>query len=451
MGLVRGDERGVVVVRGHREGAPIADHALERRYLAGAMIDPRILDEHPLPIGVFGHATLTARSPPRWPRSPLVASGSPRSASTTSSRTGATTRRGPPALLVGRRSALTIPRRSANACERGGPSRARARDRRGAAHARRRRSSSACRPTSRARRPRIAAEDRTAAVHPRPGRRGALRETQRAAEGTARATFTTGPRPSTTSSTVGPRRCSSSPATAARARARRCSWRREPKPAPASVLIVSVEDHAVRWGRRTPHAGSGVSIRQLKSGDLRPRVAGTSTLRSPRSRARRSGSRPRSGRPRRGHAHDPTRPRAATSRSSRRLLAGDRPAPAANADHALRHHIRDCLEAGRRETGRGAEPLTLIFGSQYRKREDETKRPRTRPLRGQPSTRRPTRSSISGSSPTVNVDGGSASTRTRTPAEGTLARDPRGPPCRRLRHLRPRARAGISRGRMGAP
>lgn len=364
---------------------PIADHALERRYLAGAMIDPRILDEHPLPIGVFGH---DAHREVAAAMASIAARGErvteERLDHELEDRRHYATRALRPFSW-----AVVLPDDPAALCERLRGVAARRELARGTDEALRMLAAGDPLLSVQAHLARladleIAAEDRTAAVHLHGPAAEALRETQRAAEGTARATFTTGLPPlddlfdgwdrGDMLVIAGDSGAGKSTTMLLMARAQARAGER--------VLIVSVEDHAVRWGRRTLYAGSGVSIRQLKSGDLRA----SEWQNLDAALAQVEGETIWFAAPLGGDLDEVMH----TIRRARALhnitvvyvdyLQAIAQPPAANADHALRHHIRDCLEAGRRETGRGAEPLTLIFGSQYRKREDETKRPRNSDL-----------------------------------------------------------------------
>jgi replicative DNA helicase len=140
------------------------------------------------------------------------------------------------------------------------------------------------------------------------------------------------------------------------------------------VLIVSLEDGRVRWGRRSVHLASGVPIRDLKRGALSTQQWGlvdggvaklhrepiwsafplggsiTEVLAAIR-RAR--------------HEHG------ITVAYVDYLQAVDD-----DSSNELRHLIRKWLSELRRETVRSEPPLTIVVGSQYRKREDDTKRPK---------------------------------------------------------------------------
>jgi replicative DNA helicase len=144
--------------------------------------------------------------------------------------------------------------------------------------------------------------------------------------------------------------------------------------------VISLEDSRERWGRRAAWALSGVSVSVLKGGRLSSHdwsqlnavVDGTE-------RARVHFAYPLGGnideviacirRMRHEHGCD------VVYVDYLQAIAGG-----SGDDKQVRHHIRDCLEAFRRELGAKGAPLTIVVGSQYKKREDETKRPNNNDL-----------------------------------------------------------------------
>lgn len=139
------------------------------------------------------------------------------------------------------------------------------------------------------------------------------------------------------------------------------------------VLIVTLEDHANRWGRRAVHAATGVPIRALKTGNL-------------------SGAQWGAFERGRGSLGEEAIWLAAPLGGTREeVMAAVRRARAqhgitvvvvdylqafdgAGDERAMRLQLRDILQGARAETARGG--LLFVFGSQYKKREDSTKRPR---------------------------------------------------------------------------
>jgi len=145
------------------------------------------------------------------------------------------------------------------------------------------------------------------------------------------------------------------------------------------VLIVSLEDGRVRWGRRSVHLSSGVPIRDLKRGALSgqqwqlvdggvaklkresiwcafPLGGSITEVLAAIRRAR--------------HEH------AITVAYVDYLQAVD----GEGSSDAMRHLILKWLTELRRETVRSDPPLTIVVGSQYRKREEDHKRPKDNDL-----------------------------------------------------------------------
>lgn len=359
--------------------AATRDHGLEARYLGGAMLDPAVLQEHPLPIACFdaehhrrvheamlglfvAGARITAASLDaqleelgyhadrnRQPFDRLA------QAFLEDPATVATRLR----ELMARRQLLEGLAEIQRGIEDGRPLTS--------AQAELRRLADL---------PDLADEDRTAVVSLRAVAAEAAADTRARAAGEARLTITTG-LPALDGAFDGwdrgdlvvlagdPNSGKSSTMLAmARAQAR----------AGERVLIVSFEDGRVRWGRRSLSGTTGLPMRALKRGDLSPKqfaaLDATGDLPEADSiffafplggttdelihcirRAR--------------HQHGVTKVYADYLQA---MGSGDD-------DRELRHQIRERLEAMRRETALGDAPLTITFGSQYKKRDDTTKRP----------------------------------------------------------------------------
>lgn len=362
----------------------ITDPELERRYLGGAMIDPRILDEHPLPVSCFGvpaHREVAAAM------AAIVARGE----RVTEERLDrelvdlghhATAAKRPFGMAV------VCPDDPAALCERLRDLSMRRELATGTEEALRQLQAGEALTAVQAHLGRLAdlevgSDDRTVAIPLASAAEAAHEEAERASAGAARVTVTTGMPPlddlcdgwdrGDLIVLAGDSGAGKSSTMLAMGRAQAAAGER--------VLIVTLEDHRARWGRRALNGAANIPIRALKSGSLTRDqwIAAADGLDRIRSESVWLAS------PLGGYLHEVL----ATIRRARaqhgitvayvdylQAIAQELDA----GDQALRHHIRDCLEAGRRETARGAQPLTLIFGSQYRKREDESKRPRNADL-----------------------------------------------------------------------
>lgn len=139
--------------------------------------------------------------------------------------------------------------------------------------------------------------------------------------------------------------------------------------------VISLEDSRERWGRRAAWALSGVSVNVLKGGKLSSHDwSQLNAVLSGNERAKVHFAYPLGGnideviacirRMRHEHGCD------VVYVDYLQAIAGG-----SGDDKQVRHHIRDCLEAFRRELGAKGPPLTIVVGSQYKKREDESKRP----------------------------------------------------------------------------
>ena len=136
------------------------------------------------------------------------------------------------------------------------------------------------------------------------------------------------------------------------------------------VLIVTHEDGELRWGRRAVHSASGVAVRALKLGDLTGgQWADFDQARATLERENIWLASPLGGTL--DEAMHAVR-RARVEHGVTVVYIDYLQAISMPKGAEMRHHLRDCMEACRRETRTG---LTFILGSQYKKRLDETKRP----------------------------------------------------------------------------
>ena len=143
-----------------------------------------------------------------------------------------------------------------------------------------------------------------------------------------------------------------------------------------ACVIVSLEDGPIRWGRRSVAANSSVPIRAMKRGDLSELQRGDLAAVPGRLKGRSIHlSYPLGGTldevlhaiRRARHQHGVTVAYVDYLQAIAMTAGSD--------EKAMRHHILECMEALRRETARGDTKLTVILGSQYKKRADDTKRP----------------------------------------------------------------------------
>jgi len=363
--------------------AACSDPELEARYLGGAMLDPRLFEQHPLPSGCFGdryhrevHAAMSA----------IAARGEAITEDRLDAELAARALHSARARRPFESMALIVPDDPAAICERL------------RALAARRALIEGCHVAVsglergesilavQAHLARLADlevddEDRTASAPMSAIADASLEETKLAAAGEARATVTTG-LPALDASFVGWDRgdviivagdsgAGKSTTMLLMGRAQARSGER--------VLIVTVEDGRTRWGRRALYSASGVAVRALKVGDLTGGQWGAAAEGVQRLRDEAVWiAAPLGG----GLDEVVCCIRRARAQHGITVAYVDylQAIACGDSDQDMRHHIRDCLEAGRRETSRGTEPLTLVYGSQYRKREDETKRPRNSDL-----------------------------------------------------------------------
>lgn len=362
----------------------LTDRALEERYVGGAMLDPSVLRDHPLPLAAFsveplrrvvealrsldvreervsadsldaelgalGYETVRATKP--FDR--LAQSFLDDPASVASRLRELMTRR---ALVVGAHEAASM-------LERG--------DSMIAVQGLLRRLADT---------PDAMDEDRTALESAKTAAESAMLEAQAAAEGSARNVVTTG-LPALDRAffgwdrgdlvvLAGDTNSGKSTSMIAMGRAQALAGER--------VLIVSLEDSRVRWGRRLVSSAANIQIRSLKRGELSSnewsRLGGAvSALANENIWL----AYPLAG------SIDEVLHAIRRARQQHRVTVAwvDYLQAMALTNHsggeelALRHHIRDALSALRHETARGDVPLTIGVGSQYKKREDTTKRPR---------------------------------------------------------------------------
>lgn len=359
--------------------AAVRDHALEARYLGGAMLDVSVMQDQPLPIAAFDaehHRRVHEAMLTLFVRGERISADS-LDAELATLGYHADRNRQPfdrmaqafledPAAVAGRLRELMARRQLLEGMgeimrglEDGRPLANAQADLRRLAEL-----------------PGLADEDRTALVTYRDLTKEAAKDTRARAAGEARLTITTG-LPALDKAFDGwdrgdlivlagdPNAGKSSTMLAmARAQAR----------AGERVLICSFEDGRVRWGRRSLAGATGVPLRALKRGDLSdhqwsmledigsleeadriffafPLGGTTDEMIHCARRAR--------------HQHGVTK---GFFDYLQAMGSGDD-------ERELRHQIRERLEAARRETALGDEPFTITFGSQYKKREDTTKRP----------------------------------------------------------------------------